>query len=70
MSEPGTEVGALVNELELAAEGLRKGELDADEAAGLVDRCAELAAQLAAELDRQARELEADSLAPGQERLL
>jgi hypothetical protein len=59
----------LVEELEAAAARLRSGELDAEEAAALVDRCAELAARIGAGLDAESR---AASQAPaaGQERLL
>ena len=57
----------VVTELERAAERLRAGDLDAGEAAELVERCAELAARVGAELDRQAAP--ADST-PGQETLL
>ena len=57
----------LVHELEAAAGRLRSGELSAEEAAGLVERCAELAGRLGAELDAQSR---ASSETEGQERLL
>ena len=57
----------LVRELEAAAGRLRSGELPADEAAGVVERCAELAGRIGAELDAQSR---AASEAEGQERLL
>jgi hypothetical protein len=53
--------------LPTAAE-LRAGKLEAAQAAVLVERCAELAAGIASELDRQVRELEADP--PDQESLL
>jgi hypothetical protein len=58
----------LVRELEQAAGQLRSGELDAGAAADLVERCAELAARLGAELERMARSGEGG--APGQETLL
>jgi exonuclease VII small subunit len=60
---------SLVDELEAAAARLRSGELDAEEAAALVERCAELAARIGAALDAESR---AASQAPaaGQERLL
>jgi exonuclease VII small subunit len=64
-----SEFDALVEELQDAARRLRAGELDGDEAAGLVERCAQLAAQLDAELDSQARAARAERL-PGQEKLL
>ena len=57
----------LVRELEAAAQRLRGGELEAGEAADLVERCAELAGRVGAELDAQSR---AASEAEGQERLL
>jgi hypothetical protein len=63
----------LVAELESAAARLRAGKLDADEAAGLVERCAELAGEVGAELERQGRagrRDDADEAASGQERLL
>ncbi len=57
----------LVQELETAAQRLRSGDLGADEAAEVVERCAELAGQIGASLDAQSR---AASEAEGQERLL
>jgi len=60
----------LVRELELAAERLRTGELDPREASELVERCAELAAQVGSELDRRARDVEGGVSDQGQERLL
>ncbi len=60
----------LVQELELTAERLRKGEVESREAAELVERCAELAAQVGAELDRRGREVEGGPSAEGQGRLL
>jgi hypothetical protein len=58
----------LAEELERAAERLRGGALDHEQAAALVERCAELASALGAELEREARSVPAAS-APGQERL-
>lgn len=55
--------------LEEAAADLRSGRLDGEEAAALVERCAELAAALGAELDREARTVPAEPV-PGQEELL
>jgi hypothetical protein len=55
---------ALIEELEEVAQRLRAGDLDPNEAAQLVDRCAELAGRLGSGLDAAARETE------GQERLL
>jgi hypothetical protein len=57
----------LVRELEATAARLRRGDLGADEAAELVERCAELAGRIGAELDAQSR---AASDTEGQERLL
>jgi hypothetical protein len=65
MTEP-TDLDGAIRELERAAERLRADDIDADEAAELVERCAELAAGLGAALDRRAAETDA----PGQERLL
>jgi hypothetical protein len=55
----------LIAELEQTAARLRAGALDVEEATALVERCADLATRLGAELDRQARP---DS--PDQETLL
>ena len=55
---------ALIDELEAVAQRLRTEELGPDEAAQLVDRCAELAGRIGSGLDAAARETE------GQERLL
>jgi hypothetical protein len=45
---------SLATQLEQAAGRLRSGEMEPDEAADLVERCAALAQQLGAELDRHA----------------
>jgi hypothetical protein len=58
------DLDALIAELEDVAQRLRSGEVDPDEAAQLVDRCAELAGRIGSGLDAAARETE------GQERLL
>ena len=58
---------ALAEELEAVADKLRSDAVDADEAADLVERCAETAARLGAEIDARARSA-AES--EGQERLL
>jgi hypothetical protein len=58
---------ALIRELEDAAARLRSGDLAPEEAAALVERCAELANRVGAELDAQSR---AATEAEGQERLL
>ena len=60
-------LSALVEELEAVADKLRADAVDADEAADLVERCAEIAARLGGEIDSQAR---GASEAEGQERLL
>jgi hypothetical protein len=57
----------LTEELEAVAEKLRAGEVEPDQAADLVERCAELAAQLGAEVDARARSA---TETEGQERLL
>ena len=62
-------IETLIDELEQAAARLRGGEMDAIEAAALVERCAELAGLVGGELDRAAREGEREA-AGGQERLL
>jgi hypothetical protein len=58
------ELDELIAGLEEIAQRLRTGQLDPDEAAQLVDRCAELAGRVGSGLDAAARETE------GQERLL
>jgi exonuclease VII small subunit len=62
------ELEELVAELENTADQLRAGDLSAEDAAGAVERCAELAARVGAVLDAQARE--PDEALPGQEELL
>jgi len=57
----------LAEELEAVADKLRSGAVDADEAADLVERCAELAARLGGEVDARAR---GATESEGQERLL
>jgi hypothetical protein len=66
IGEPDS-VEGLAEELEAVAERLRSGTLDQDEAATLVERCAELAGRLGAEIDTRAR---VAGEAEGQERLL
>jgi exonuclease VII small subunit len=61
------ELDAAIDELERAAGRLRSGDLDAEEAAELVERCAQLAAQAGSALDRRAS---AGDESSGQERLL
>jgi hypothetical protein len=58
---------ALAEELEAVADKLRSDAVDADEAADLVERCAETAARLGAEIDAHAR---GAAESEGQERLL
>jgi hypothetical protein len=60
-------LASLAEELEAVAAKLRAGELDPDEAAQLVERCAELASELGAEVDARARRA---GETEGQERLL
>jgi hypothetical protein len=62
-----SEADALSRELEELAARLRSGDIEPTEAAELVERCAELAARLGAELDSQSRSA---SETEGQERLL
>ena len=59
----------IIERLERAAEQLRSGELSADAAATMVEDCASVAAQAAAELERQAR-ASIPSPPPGQDSLL
>jgi hypothetical protein len=64
------ELDRLIEELETAAARLRSEDLDPAGAAALVERCAELAARLGAELDRAGRDAERDAPGEGQEQLL
>ena len=64
------EIDRLIGELQDAAACLRAGDMGADEAAALVERCAELAAQVGSQLDRAGREAERDEPVEGQEQLL
>jgi hypothetical protein len=64
------ELDRLIGELHDAAARLRAGDIGADEAAALVERCAELAAQVGSQLDRAGREAERDEPVEGQEQLL
>ena len=57
----------LVDELESVAARLRAGDLPQEEAAALVERCAELAGRIGGQLDAAMR---AEPDTPGQERLL
>ena len=69
----GTELDRLIAELEELAARLRAGTADADEAAVLVERCAELAGELGGELDRRERAAGTEPLwgsqVPGQQEL-
>ena len=65
-AEPDS-VAALAQELEEVAARLREGKVGQEEAAELVERCAELAGRLGAEIDSRAR---VAGEAEGQERLL
>ena len=57
---------AVIASLERAATELRTGELAPERAAALVEECARLAAEGAAELDRELRAGDAPGAAPGQ----
>jgi hypothetical protein len=59
----------LIARLERAAEQLRSGEISADVAATMVEDCASLATQAAAELERLTR-AEGSTPPPGQDTLL
>jgi hypothetical protein len=59
----------LIARLERAAEQLRSGEISADVAATMVEDCASLATQAAAELERLTR-AEGSAPPPGQDTLL
>ena len=59
----------IITRLERAAEQLRSGELSQDAAAGMVEDCASLATQAAAELEELSRE-DVGQPAPGQDPLL
>lgn len=74
MSAPGwhsaDSLDLAIAELERAAERLREGELESEDAAALVERCAELASRVGAELDGAARAAAAEPPSSGQETLL
>jgi exonuclease VII small subunit len=59
----------VIARLERAAEQLRSGELSADAAATMVEDCAALATQAAAELEQLTRD-ESSAPSPGQDTLL
>jgi hypothetical protein len=60
----------LITRLERAGEQLRSGELSSDAAATLVEDCATLASQAAAELEELARAETTPAPPPGQDALL
>ena len=64
------ELDAAVNELERAAARLRADEIEPEEAAELVERCAQLAGRVGAALDREVDARSGGGPDPGQERLL
>ena len=64
------EIDSVIRELDAASGRLRAGEMEPDEAARLIERCAELAARVGAELDRAAREADREAPGDGQEQLL
>jgi exonuclease VII small subunit len=70
MTNPNLErLDDVIARLERAAEQLRSGELSADAAASMVEDCAALATQAAAELEQLTR-AEVSTVAPGQDTLL
>ena len=69
MNETNPSIDELVQELEQAAARLRQGDLEQGEAAQLVERCADLANRVGAQLERDARDAAAGEQ-PGQEQLL
>jgi hypothetical protein len=64
-----SDLETIARELEDAAARLRSDDVDAAEAADLVEKCAELAARAGQELEREARATPAGDQ-PGQETLL
>jgi hypothetical protein len=69
MNEVNVTIDELVAELEQTATRLRQGDLEQGEAAQLVERCADLANRVGAQLERDARDAAAGEQ-PGQEQLL
>lgn len=63
------DLDGLIERLERAADQLRSGDLSADAAASVVEDCASVASQAAAELDRRSRVAASEPL-PGQDSLL
>jgi hypothetical protein len=73
MSAGSDSLRGYAEELERAAARLRSGEATGEEAADLVERCAELAGRISEALEREARGVTAElpfDDAPEQERLL
>ena len=68
MNEANATIDELVAELEQTAARLRQGDLEQGEAAQLVERCADLANRVGAQLERDARDAAGEQ--PGQEQLL
>ena len=64
-----SELDDAIAELEAAAARLREGDIAPEEAAELVERCAQLATHVGSALDRQAAAAGGEP-APGQEKLL
>lgn len=64
------ELETAIRELEQAARDLRAGDVEPERAAELVDRCAQLAADIGSELDLAAREADRDVRTTDQESLL
>ena len=64
MSPGPGELDRRIGELEAAALRLRQPDLEPAEAAALVERCAELAAELSGELELQARAARAETTVP------
>jgi hypothetical protein len=65
-----TDLEDLVTELEQTAARLRGGDLDREEAAALVERCAELANRVGGQLEREARDAASGEGPSAQEQLL
>ena len=65
-----TELEDLVAELESTAARLRGGDLDREEAAALVERCADLANRVGGQLEREARGAASGEGPGAQEQLL
>ena len=65
-----TDLEDLVTELEHTAARLRQGDLDREDAAALVERCAELANRIGGQLEREARGAASGEGPSAQEQLL